>query len=161
MTAESSKEKNSPVKLVSITLGDMDKKLSWSDVNALLEQAKATERALLHRIESLEQSRVASEERMNLLGEKVLGEGSSKSVTESVREEGDKFELPESTYSLLITEDILSVPFAVGLVGAALSMMCLILALINELDKGTVGNDLGLPAGANTEVRVAQFLGNT
>ena len=42
---------------------------------------------------------------------------------------------------------------------AALSMMCLAIALKNELDSSSPGNPFGLPAGVQPEVRMAQYLG--
>ena len=55
----------------------------------------------------------------------------------------DEYELPESTYSLLMTEKILSIPFFTGIVSVFLSLFALVLALKNELDKGEPGNFLG------------------
>ena len=71
----------------------------------------------------------------------------------------DRFELPESTYSLLITENICSIPFYAGIVASALSIMCLLLTLLDELQNKQPGNPLGVPAGLPPEVRMAQYLG--
>ncbi|KAL7516968.1 hypothetical protein ACHAWX_001938 [Stephanocyclus meneghinianus] len=71
----------------------------------------------------------------------------------------DAYELPESTFTLLITHNIFSVPFFTGLIASALALMCLVLVFINELDKGTIDNPFSLPAGVTTEVRMAQFVG--
>ncbi|KAL7478407.1 hypothetical protein ACHAW6_004170 [Cyclotella cf. meneghiniana] len=71
----------------------------------------------------------------------------------------DAFELPESTFTLLITHKVLSVPFFTGLIACALALMCLILVLINEIEKGTIDNPFALPAGVTTGVRMAQFVG--
>lgn len=73
----------------------------------------------------------------------------------------DAYELPESTFTLLITHNIFSVPFFTGLIASALALMCLVLVFINELDKGTIDNPFSLPAGVTTEVRMAQFVGET
>ena len=70
-----------------------------------------------------------------------------------------RYELPESTYSLLISEPIFSVPFNVGLLASTLSLMCLTLVLLDEFDKKAPGNTLGLPAGLHPSVQVAQYLG--
>ena len=100
--------------------------------------------------------------------------------------------LPESTYSLLMTEKIMSIPFFTGILSVFLSLFALVLALKNELDNGESGNFLGkqivlyfcicsyinltltssllhhmeiifsfpgLPAGVQSEVRMAQYLG--
>ena len=81
-------------------------------------------------------------------------------LTESaVEDKYDEYELPESTYTLLMTQPIISIPFATGLLGACLSLWYLALALKNELDNGEKGNPLGMPAGVQSEVRVAQYLG--
>ena len=69
------------------------------------------------------------------------------------------YELPESLFSLIITEDICSVPFFAGMLGAALSVMCLVLVLLDEFSKKVPGNSLGLPAGLHPSVQVAQYLG--
>jgi hypothetical protein len=71
----------------------------------------------------------------------------------------DRFELPESTYSLLITENMCSIPFYAGIVASALSIMCLLLTLLDELQNKQPGNPLGVPAGLPPEVRMAQYLG--
>eukprot|EP00804_Cyclotella_cryptica_P006488 CCRYP_012786-RC/>CCRYP_012786-RC protein AED:0.10 eAED:0.10 QI:1112/0.72/0.91/1/0.81/0.83/12/549/753 len=71
----------------------------------------------------------------------------------------DTFELPDSTFTLLITHHFLSIPFFTGMIACALALMCLILVFINELEKGTIDNPFALPAGVTTEVRVAQFVG--
>jgi hypothetical protein len=71
----------------------------------------------------------------------------------------DRFELPESTYSLLMTSDIFSLPFQAGIFAYALSLMCLLLVLLDELQNRKPGNPLGVPAGLPPEVRMAQYLG--
>ncbi len=73
----------------------------------------------------------------------------------------DTWELPESTFTLMITHKISSFPFFTALIACALALMCLILVFINELDKGTIDNPFALPAGVTTEVRMAQFVGTT
>ena len=55
----------------------------------------------------------------------------------------DKYEFPESTYTLLMTENLVSIPFATGIIAAAFCMMCLVLAFMNELENGEAGNRLG------------------
>lgn len=71
----------------------------------------------------------------------------------------DTFELPESTFTLLITQPFLSIQFLTGLLACALALFCLILVLIDEMDKGTDDNPFGLPAGVTTPTRIAQYLG--
>lgn len=67
--------------------------------------------------------------------------------------------LLESTFSLLITQHPLSVPFAFGLFSVVLSISCLSLTLASSIGKGEKGNPLGIPAGVGDTVRAAQFLG--
>lgn len=70
----------------------------------------------------------------------------------------DRYPLPESTYTLLITEKIVSIGFASGIVAVVLAQTCLVIAFLNEMDEGRPGNLLGLPANVPVEVRVAQYL---
>lgn len=174
---------DSPVRLVSsIGHGDIQDDNnesntitpSWAEFNALAQQT----RAMQERIDTIEkqqhqQQQPASivDEGVGLLGsdddtkksptthqQRTLGEASH--LTESTVEAMyDEYELPESSYSLLMTEKILSVPFFTGIFSAFLSMFALILALKNELDNGERGNFLGLPAGVPEEVRLAQYFG--
>lgn len=71
----------------------------------------------------------------------------------------DKFEFPESTYSLLIEANILSMPFVSALMSLGLSLICLVLTLYNSLQKSEPGNPLGVPVGLPAEVRTAQYFG--
>ncbi len=71
----------------------------------------------------------------------------------------DQFELPESTYSLLLSAPFFSMPFGAGILAWALSLMCLLLVLLDELQNTEPGNPLGVPAGLPPEVRMAQYLG--
>jgi hypothetical protein len=52
-----------------------------------------------------------------------------------------------------------SIPFYAGIVASALSIMCLLLTLLDELQNKQPGNPLGVPAGLPPEVRMAQYLG--
>ena len=60
--------------------------------------------------------------------------------------------LPESTYSFLFTESTGSVPFVFGLGIAVMSYMCLVLALINNLQLDSI------PTNVDLSVRIAQYL---
>ena len=75
-----------------------------------------------------------------------------------LNDEGE-FDLADSTFSLLITQHPLSIPFIFGVCSVALSISCLSLTLASSLNKGTRGNVLGIPAGVDGAVRAAQFLG--
>jgi len=169
---------DSPVRLVSsIGHGDIQDDNnesntttpSWAEFNALAQQTRAMQERI-DTIEKQQQQQPASivDEGVGLLGsdddnksphqQRTLGVASH--LTESTVEAMyDEYELPESSYSLLMTEKILSVPFFTGIFSAFLSMFALILALKNELDNGERGNFLGLPAGVPEEVRLAQYFG--
>ena len=69
------------------------------------------------------------------------------------------FPLADSTFSLLVTQHPLSVPFAFAVFSIALSISCLCLTLASSINKGTTRNKLGIPAGVDATVRAAQFLG--
>ncbi|EJK75810.1 hypothetical protein THAOC_02455 [Thalassiosira oceanica] len=68
-------------------------------------------------------------------------------------------QLPESTYSLLITEPTFTKAYTFGIVTALLSMTCLAMTLIYSFDQGDDSNPWGLPVGVDKRVRGAQFLG--
>jgi len=61
--------------------------------------------------------------------------------------------IPESTHTFLFSEDVNSVPFAFSLVIAAISYTLLIMALIYNLNKGTIPKNVVGP------VAVAQYMG--
>lgn len=73
-------------------------------------------------------------------------------------------QLPQSTHSLLFTEPIWSVPFAFSIAILALSITCLVLAIIDNLERlgyyqylrGT--SDMHVPANVSRAVRMAQYL---
>ena len=69
------------------------------------------------------------------------------------------FPLADSTFSLLVTQHPLSVPFVFAVFSIALSISCLCLTLASSINKGTARNKLGIPAGVDAIVRAAQFLG--
>lgn len=77
----------------------------------------------------------------------------------SIYEPMDRFEFPESTYSLLIEADILSLPFVSAMMSLGLSLICLVLTLYNSLQNREPGNPLGMPVGLPAEVRTAQYFG--
>lgn len=69
------------------------------------------------------------------------------------------YTLSESTFSLLVTEDPCTVPFAFAFLSVALSISCLSLTLASSIMKGNEGNRIGIPGGVPDLVRAAQFLG--
>lgn len=128
------------------------RQLSWSDFQAMQERISALEQQNLHRDE---------EEKIGLLGREVLKtddddkdkkvldvtgrltntKKSARRLTASeVEALFDNYELPSDTYSLLLTSDIISIPFFTGIVGCFLSLFALTLAFKNEWDNGSVGN---------------------
>ena len=67
----------------------------------------------------------------------------------------DPIILPKSTHTLLFTEPINSVPFAIGLFIASLSIICLLLALFNDgLSRGL--KDV-IPSNVDVAVKTAQY----
>lgn len=166
----------SPVRMTSIAHGDMgsttrnnpNRSLSWSDFTSLMEQTED----MRERIRTLEQRQrqqpgepaEEEEEEVGLLGQENKPTDSSDQrelqPSESMMDlEDDTYELPESTYTLLMTEHIASIPFVTGIIAAAFSLMCLVLAFMNEFDNRSDGNPFGMPAGVTPTVRLAQYLG--
>ena len=103
------------------------------------------EKALQERIKLLEQRMEDYEDEKDALLGNINGQG--------------EYHLVESTFSLLITEHPLSVPFMFGVLSMTLSISCLSLTLTSSINKGTSRNPLGIPAGVAATTRVAQFLG--
>ncbi len=150
----------------------------WADesaFNSFMEQSRAEQNALLDRIESLEATQQlgdtwgennnlpaiddVDDEKGNL---NSINEQRSKSILRHKKEtpwKYQKFPFPESTYTFFITENILSMPFLMGLTTVVMSLLCLGITLMNELDNSEDGNKYGMPAGVPKEVRIAQFLG--
>mmetsp|Transcript_13556 Transcript_13556/g.22257 ORF Transcript_13556/g.22257 Transcript_13556/m.22257 type:complete len:665 (-) Transcript_13556:54-2048(-) len=71
---------------------------------------------------------------------------------------GDPIKLPESTHSLFFTAAFCSLPSLFAWIIAALSIGCLVLALINALDGGTALNSLNVPENISSSTRAAQYL---
>jgi len=68
----------------------------------------------------------------------------------------ETIQLPQSTHCLLFTENICSLPFAVALAVAFISMSCLILALFDNIT--LFDNEFqSIPANIPPEVRAAQY----
>ena len=156
---------------------------SWSDIHTYLAQSRAEQTALLDRLESLEATlelndawdennlqRVGTTTTTNTGGIDGIDDHKENDTRQPRRKSSIarrkakpwkymKYPLPESTYTFLITEKIVSLPYLVGIVTTAGSLMCLGITLKNELDNATSGNPYGLPPGVPNEVRIAQFLG--
>lgn len=112
------------------------------------------------------ESKFPSNERGRRLRRRVSSQNAAKAVANSLSmvesemsPKENMFELPESTFTMLTTEDIMSQGFVTGIIAASISMTCLVLALMNELDNSKPGNPLGVPWAVRIEVRVAQYLG--
>jgi hypothetical protein len=153
---------------------------SWSDIHTFLAQTRAEQTALLDRLESLEATLELNdawdENNLQRVGTTTTtggidgiddhkeNESRPRRKSSIARRKAKpwkymKYPLPESTYTFLITEKIVSLPYLVGIVTTAGSLMCLGITLKNELDNATSGNPYGLPPGVPNEVRIAQFLG--
>ncbi|KAL7539202.1 hypothetical protein ACHAXR_009093 [Thalassiosira sp. AJA248-18] len=68
----------------------------------------------------------------------------------------EMIEIPQSTHSLLFTENVMSVPFAFAATVYVVSMSCLLLALLDNLSGGSKDNPLNVPANVSPAVRAAQ-----
>ena len=71
---------------------------------------------------------------------------------------GDPIKLPESTHSLFFTAAFCSLPSLYAWIIAALSIGCLVLALVNALDGGTSLNPLNVPDNISSSTRAAQYV---
>ena len=69
------------------------------------------------------------------------------------------YALPDSTFTLMITEKVASVPFAFAVCATTLSVLCLSLTLAEAVSKATQRNKLGIPKGVSKTVNAAQFVG--
>jgi hypothetical protein len=67
--------------------------------------------------------------------------------------------LEQSTFSLLLSEEVGTIPHTFALATSALSILCLVLALWSALTKGTKNNPFGLPVGVGSQVHIAQYAG--
>ena len=67
--------------------------------------------------------------------------------------------LEQSTFSLLLSEEVGTIPHTFALATSALSILCLVLALWSALTKGTKNNPFGLPVGVGPQVHIAQYAG--
>lgn len=82
---------------------------------------------------------------------------------ESVDNEDDdddknKFELPESTFNMIITENIFSAGFLMAIFALLLSLICLFLAFNSQKGEGEAGNPLGLGPDVSREVNVTRYI---
>ena len=71
----------------------------------------------------------------------------------------EEYELPESTYTLLMTSDVFSFAFFVGILAASLSIASLAIVLYNVTSNDTLYSDMGIPGGVKPAVLAAQYLG--
>ena len=72
-------------------------------------------------------------------------------------DDSDPITLPESTHTLLFTEPIKSKPFLFSVIIAAMSTLCLILALLNNLPQPGEGFKGIIPANVTPAVKAAQY----
>ena len=73
--------------------------------------------------------------------------------------EVEVFELPESTFTFLITEEVFSVGFATAIITLILSLTCLFLSFKNQKSDGGEWNELGLPPDVSKEVHATRYIG--
>ena len=78
--------------------------------------------------------------------------------TDDEKECADPLQLPESTYSLLFTEKVTSLPFTFSVGVSLLSFACLGLAFWNNVTSGSAENPLHIPSNVSPAVRAAQYL---
>ena len=80
----------------------------------------------------------------------------------SVRYEDDREDvvLPKSTYSLLFTEPVISASWMGSVVISTISLLCLTLALVENLESVIQGNDVGhaIPSDVKSTTRIAQYV---
>ena len=72
--------------------------------------------------------------------------------------ENESYELPESTYTFLITESVLSYSFFTGILTSVLCFCTLGLALADQVKNGDPDNWLGLPPEVSPVVHVARYV---
>ena len=94
---------------------------------------------------------------MNMLASKVDGIEVKGDMMGGERERD--YALPDSTYTLIITEKVASAPFAFAVCATSLSILCLSLTLAEAVSKATNRNKLGIPKGVSKTVNAAQFVG--
>ena len=171
---------------VSIGSGEMKRQPSWSDINSLigrietLEQEREDEHIRLVNasegvtaaddIDDFKDNHVTSTDTPTLLRRRTSSrrgilarlmkrrQDDFDEEIEEVEHKFDDFEFPDSTFTFLITEPILSSPFVMGCATYAMCLTCLVLALYNELYNGTDDNPYGI-AEVTRNVRATQFLG--
>ena len=98
--------------------------------------------------------------RVSLLENKVNEIEDTARKEDGRREEiEEEYVLPQSTFTLMITENPLSGPFIFAICATALSLLCLGLTLAENLHKATSKNHFGVPLGVSKTVTAAQFVG--
>ena len=85
-------------------------------------------------------------------------EGDNDNEGDNDYHENESYELPESTYTFLITESFLSYSFFTGILTSILCFCTLGLALADQLKNGNPDNWLGLPPEVSTVVHVARYV---
>ena len=138
MTKEN-KDEGTPIEVKTIGSGEMKKAPSWSDINTLICRIESLEHERGHHFENTEDDvdddkentsselpelRRRSSAKPRGLARMLMPTKSQKAAyneqLEEVERKYDEFELPESTYTFLITEPILSTPFFLGCISYAL-----------------------------------------
>ena len=73
-------------------------------------------------------------------------------------DDANKFELPESTFTMIITESIFSAGFCMAIFAQLLSLVCLFLAFKSQKGEGEGRNPLGLGPDVSREVDVTRYI---
>jgi len=150
------------------------------DGDVLLNSSNEETRALLRRIETLEKSVKVTGSALAKSGIDLdltpVPDEDSKELTSTAYTDNERsllgrwadkrqsiwkfeeYKLPESTYTLLITEPVFSLGFLIGVVAFGIAVLSLSLVLIAEWDNTSPDNRFGVPAGVNTEVQIVQYL---
>lgn len=88
----------------------------------------------------------------------TINEDVEKADNEDDDDDANKFELPESTFTMIITENIFSAGFCMAIFAQLLSLVCLFLAFKSQKGVGEVGNPLGLGPDVSREVDVTRYI---
>jgi len=133
------KDEGKPIEVKTIGSGEMKKSPSWSDINTLIGRIESLEHELGHHfdeddVDDVKENTSSAAEPPELrrrssakprgLARMLMTTKSQKAAyneqLEDVERKYDEFELPESTYTFLIAEPILSTPFFLGCISYAM-----------------------------------------
>jgi len=87
-----------------------------------------------------------------------INEDFERADNEDDDDDANKFELPESTFTMIITESIFSAGFCMAIFAQLLSLVCLFLAFKSQKGEGEGRNPLGLGPDVSREVDVTRYI---